>query len=467
MSKRRWLNQCVIAILMIALWPSGPALAQSTTVNYTTTITYQNIDTTTAHIVILFYAEGSTSPISISRPDLAPGASATVAVGSLGTDPSGFKGSAVVKSDVKLSVLMTRVPDQNSISSRPIAHGFTAGTGELWFLNMITEETMFSIQNIDSRPADLALTFYSGATPTTITKTKVVAGGSQSFDLSEIPELAENYYSAVHVVSHRSGTSDIGKIAGMKVQTNSDSSTNTASESLTQSGNKLYMPLAICKGTYGTSTQFFVFNPDGTKSTKVTVSYNSGKKEAKTISALSGAYFHACTPSGTKKGFNGSAIISSASTPIMATGMVKEAGIYTDYYGQAVGTNKLSVPYANYSKANFSSGSRQRTNISIMNLGGGLAKGKVKVYYYDKNGNLVGTHSLGAIASGGKVDSSPSSIGTAGAEFGYYSDGTTGGSAIIQGPAGSNLMATTWITKVTGKNKYVGEIYNAIPASGN
>jgi hypothetical protein len=467
MSKIRWLNPCIIVILMFALWPPISVSAESTTVNYTTTITYQNIDTTIAHVTILFYAEGSSSPISIARPDLAPGASATVSVGAMGSGSSGFQGSAVVKSDVKLTVLMMRVPDQNSVYSRPIAAGSTTGTGELWFLNMYTNETLFSIQNIDTKTADLTLTFYGGSAPITVTKTKITTGGSQSFDLSEISDLTESYYSAVHVVSHRSGTTVIGKIAGMKMQTNSNYSTNTAIESLIQSGKKLYMPIAICQGTYGTSTTFFVFNPDSSKSTKVTVTYSSGKYQSQTIQALSGSWFHACAPSGTKAGFSGYASITSASTSVMALGVVKEAGIYTDYYGQAVGTYKLSIPYANYSTANFSSGARQRTSISIMNLGSALASGKVKVYYYDKNGKLLGTHSLAALASGAKLDSSPASIGSVGAEFGYYSDGTTGGSAIILGPSGSNLMATTWVTSVTGKSKYVGEIFNAIPASEN
>jgi len=98
-----------------------------------------------------------------------------------------------------------------------------------------------------------------------------------------------------------------------------------------------------------------------------------------------------------------------------------------------------------------------------MNLGTSLASGAVKVKYYDKTGKLVGTHSLPAFANGAKVESAANKIGSAGAEFGYYSDGTSGGSALIEGPAGSNLMAAVWAMSNPVKGTLVGEMYNAIP----
>jgi len=64
------------------------------------------------------------------------------------------------------------------------------------------------------------------------------------------------------------------------------------------------------------------------------------------------------------------------------------------------------------------------------------------------------------------LDTNPSQLGTAGAEFGYYADGNDGGSVVIDGPVGSSLIAVAWTTRVAGTSLYTGETYNAIGFSG-
>ncbi len=467
MFHKHWLYAILIFTILFAWVPVSTVRAQ-TTVNFTTTITYQNTGSSVAHVSILFYPEGVTTPISISRPDLAVGASATVSIGSLGGS-AGFKGSAVVKSDVQLSVLMTQIPNTSSVKARPMATGFSSGTADLWFINIQngTDKSVFSIQNIDSRNADLSLTFYGSSSPVVLKKTNIPAGGSVFFDLSKITELPTGSYNAVHVISNQSGSTAVGKIVGMHMLMAGNPANDTAIESLTQSAKTLYMPIAICQGTASISTSYFIFNPDPANSTSIKVAYNSGKSETRTLAALSGGWFHACMPSGTSAGYDGNATITSSTVAVMAQGLIKNGGVNTNFYGQAVGSSRLAVPYANYSASQYTTQTRQRTSISIVNMGGSLASNTVSVQYYDKNGRLVGTHKLGAIGSGGRATSSPASIGSAGNEFGYYSDGTTGGSAIIVGPAGSNLMATVWVSSMTGSKTYTGEVYNAISAVTN
>ena len=79
--------------------------------------------------------------------------------------------------------------------------------------------------------------------------------------------------------------------------------------------------------------------------------------------------------------------------------------------------------------------------------------------YYDKSGNLVGTKWLAAIPAGGKVNSTAE--GLMGGEFGYYADNTYGGSAIVEGPAGSQLAVVVRIQQMAGQIG-VGEDYNGI-----
>lgn len=105
MKKLRTKCLAIALAFVLSLLPY-PVNAQTGTVGFSTTITYQNIGATVAHVTLLFYSEGQSTPISIARPDLPVGASATVAMGSLGTT-AGFRGSAVVKSDVQLAVIMT------------------------------------------------------------------------------------------------------------------------------------------------------------------------------------------------------------------------------------------------------------------------------------------------------------------------------------------------------------------------
>jgi len=464
MKKIRFRSLALVLAVILAFLPSS-AFAQTGTVGFSTVITYQNIGSSTAHITLLFYPEGQSNPISIARPDLPIGASATVATGSIGAS-AGFRGSAVVKSDVQLAVTMTQIPSVNTAKSRPMATGFIQGTGEIWFLHTYKgspASTILSVQNLDNKPANLSLSFYGGSSPVEITKNNVPAGTAAYFDLGTLAALNTGYIGTVHIKSVRSGTSTIGKIAGMQLNQTNTGNGVVANDSFSQVGKKVYMPVALCSALGGMSTSYYVYNTDKTTTTTVTIAYSSGKKGTLTLPPTQGAWYNACLPSGTTTGYSGHAVVTSSATDILVLGHAKDAGMSATFYGQSVGSNKLAVPYANYSTSHYTAGTRLRTTIYVMNMGSSLGSGTVKVKYYDKNGKLLGTHSLGSIASGAKVESTPAKIGSAGAEFGYYTDGSTGGSAIVEGPAGSNLMAAVWVVANPAKGSYVGEMYNAIP----
>lgn len=456
----------IVLTLMVFMHPL-PVNAQTVGFTFSTVITYQNVGTETAHVTVLYYPEGQSTPISIPRPDLPTGASASVSVGSLGS-PSGFRGAAVVKSDVPLAVLTTQVPSSTTIKARPMASGFAQGTSDVWFLALYKSpafNSTLSIQNLDSAAANLKLTFYGGATPVVITRNNVSANGSIYLRLADLTELGTSYSGAVHVEATRLLGGAKGKVAGIQLDSSTDGITSQAVESINQLGTKLYMPYAICSGLAGMSTTYYVFNSNETTASTITVRYSSGKVDSRSLAPLTGGWFHACSPSGTVTGYSGYANITSSASNIMAVGLIKNGGMSAIYSGQAVGTSRIALPYANYSTAYFGNGQRQRTTISVMNLGGSLAAGAVKVHYYDKNGTLIGTHSLPALSTGVKVDSNAALSGKNGVEFGYYTDGSTGGSAMVEGPVGSNLMATGWVVSNPSTGKYAGETYNGIPQS--
>ena len=88
-----------------------------------------------------------------------------------------------------------------------------------------------------------------------------------------------------------------------------------------------------------------------------------------------------------------------------------------------------------------------------------MAAGEVVVKYYNNQGVLVGTEPMPAIPTGGKVNSTAENVAP---EFGYNSDGTYGGSAIVQGPAGSQLAVIVRVQTTSG-SLIVGEDYSGIP----
>ncbi len=468
MKKSSWLQIWSLTIIMsMILFPVTSVFAAGT--GFSTTITYQNVGMDIAHITILYYPEGQSTPISIARPDLPVGASATVSIGNLETTPASFKGSAVIKSDVEVAVLMTQIPTTVSIKARPLTGATTKGSASIWLLYVAKNTgttAILSVQNLDNNPANIKFTFYGGVNPVIISKNNIPVGGSAYVDLADLNDLPNLYVGSVLVESVRAGNNTPGKITGMSLYSAGTSTDANATESITGGGTTIYMPVAMCYALGGLNSSYFVFNTDPIQSATVTVTYNTGKFESQSLASRTGRFFSACTPKSTASGYSGYATIKSNGPLILAKGLIKNMGVSATYIGQSTGAEKLAFPYALYSASQFSTGQRSQTTISVMNLGGNLAAGAVKAKYFGKDGKLIGTYSFPAFYSGVKIDTNAAQLGAAGAEFGYYSDGTTGGSVILEGPVGSSLMAVGLVLNVVSAGVYSGEMYNGISPVG-
>lgn len=84
-------------VLMLAMIPAVGAQSPAYQASFTTSITYQNVETEDSSIQIDFYNESSATPIQLSQPDLAGGA--WVLRSSSGTSTAlttAFRGSAVL-----------------------------------------------------------------------------------------------------------------------------------------------------------------------------------------------------------------------------------------------------------------------------------------------------------------------------------------------------------------------------------
>src|SRR5574341_732325 len=91
----------IVMVLALALaGVSLPVFGQAYNTQFTTSITYQNVDTAaTTALQIIFYPGGSGTGIPITRPNLNAGAGTSLFVGSLSQINPGFQGSAVIQSD--------------------------------------------------------------------------------------------------------------------------------------------------------------------------------------------------------------------------------------------------------------------------------------------------------------------------------------------------------------------------------
>jgi|GEM_PF-3883264 len=449
---------------MVWTLPVGSVTAASPT--YTTSITYQNIGSDIAHVTITYIPDGGLDPVALVQPDLPIGASQTVILSNLDPATASTRGSIQIKSDVEIAILSSQVPVNTTIIGRGLSTASQAGSSQAWLPNLQKASgviTVLALQNQDTVAADFKLIFYGGTSPVVVEKTAIPAGASTYVDLTELTALGASYSGTALVQSTQTGTTNPGRVSGVSLISTGISTEVFATESIASGGNKLFMPLALCYGMGGMSTTYYVFNTDASQSTTVSVAYSNGKIDTANIPARTGRFFNACSPSGVLSGYSGSAIISSTGPGILSVGRIKLLGMAATFVGQSGGASRLALPSAIYSTAGYSSGQKYRTQIIVMNLGSNLAAGTVKAKFYGKDGALAGTYSFPAFAANTRQDVNAAKLGAVGAEFGYYNDGSSGGSMVIEGPAGSSLMAIAWQTRVAGSGTFAGDAYNAIP----
>lgn len=483
-----------VVALAFSVVTAGPAYAGAYGVKFVTSITYQNVGSGPAGIRLQFFPERNGTPVNVTLATLPQNAGTSVYVGNLSELSSGFKGGAVMSSDQPIVATMVQVP-QSTIKNRPLSNGFSPSEGGANVLiatvlkNTFDANTQFSVQNVDSAAADLTLTFVnsdtSAAAVPPVTVDALPAGSVAYFDATTVAGLPATFNGSVTISAKRDGTTTDGKIVATALELGINKNDASAFEGVTGGSPTVYMPSAICNAFGGQSTAYAVQNTNTSGNVNVTVTYlardtnnaastNQTFTGTATIAPGAKASFNGCGatggPAGMPSGYSGSAKIEATGGNIVAIAKVFGAGLSAATPGVSAGAAKLAVPYVRYSVSAFDSGAanRQRTFLAIQNVGpADLAAGAVTVKYLDKNGAVVGTHSLPAIAVNAKTNSNPLFInntsgtaGGAGDEFGYYTDGSFGGSAIVEGPAGSQLVVVARVAAAGAGEDYNGIVIN-------
>ncbi|HWQ15655.1 MAG TPA: hypothetical protein VNL77_22835 [Roseiflexaceae bacterium] len=467
---------------------TGPAYGQAYGTKFITSITYQNVGGAPASIRLQFFSERSGTAITKTLDPLAAGAGTSVFIGGLSELQSSFKGGAVMSSDQPIVATMVQIPQGGVIRNRPVSNGFGVNDGAADFLiatvlkNTFNANTQFSVQNVDSMGADLTVKFVSadaatlGQTIATLTETNLPPGSVVYYDAGALTQLGGAFNGSVTISAKRTGTQNPGKVVATAMELGITKKDASAFEGVAGGSNVVYMPSAICNAFNGQTTAYAVQNTNTSGDVNVTVNYlaspngtgtNQSFSDSATIPAGAKASFNACAK--LPPGYSGSATITATGGNIVAISKVFGAGLSTAAPGVGTGAQTLALPYVRFSQTQFASGARQRVFIAVQNVGDAdLAAGQVTVTYYDKNGAVVGTHALGAIAKGAKLSSNPTlatpaatpASGATLGELGYYADNTFGASAVVRGPAGSRLVAVARVTSAG-----VGEDYNGIPVT--
>lgn len=460
---KKILSLIVVLIVLMGFNPLH-ANAQAYTTIFTTAITYQNVGTGPAAVTVSFYATPTTTtPVIVTRPELAPGASTSLHLGSLTTIPAGFRGSAVMQSDQPLLATMVQLPQGTSpgTRNRPLSNGFSEGTNTVLIAtvlkNTFDTNTIFSVQNIDSSARTLTFKFYNtSAVKVHEFSTLVQPGAAYYVDAGTLAGLGTSFNGSAVIESG-------GNIVGGAMELSIAGSGASAFEGVGTGARRVYMPSALCNA-FGANTAFAVQNTSLTTPTSVTVTYSNGRTETKTIGAGAKQSFVACNAPGMPVGFSGSATIESTATDIIAIGKAYGSGLSTAFVGASTGASRIALPYVRWANnTNWANGSQQRVFLTIQNIGTtDLAAGTVTVRYIDKNGVQVGsTHTLGAIPAGGKVNSNATNAGLT--EFGVYPDGSFGGGAIVTGPTGSQLAVVARVSTQIAPNTFASEDYSGMP----
>ncbi len=471
---KKFLSVLSIAFVIVMAFGFNytPVYAYAYGSDFISTIHYQNVGAATANVTISIYNQAGEITATAPVTQLEPGGATSLYAGTISGLSADFMGSAVISSDQPLATTIAQV-GSGSVKNQPLSNGFSSGSDRVFIPTVLKNKfyfnSVFSVQNIDSVNADLTLTFKTTEGMEIIEKVyDIPTRSSYVVDMGNTSMIPSSEFNgSVFIEAVQTGTSNPGSIVttSMELQFNGYNAYAFNGVPLTETSNKIYMPSAVCKfGPNNDSTSAYaVQNPNAT-AISVTVTYSNDHVDGPyTIAPYAKRSFDGCA-TGNPKGFLGSAIVTSIGGNVHAVGKVYGGGLYPAHLGFSAGSNKIALPFVRWTEDHWYDGTGQRSYIAIQNIGtSSIADGEVKVYYYDKDGNLLGSHTLGALAVGGKANSHPYYIGPAGYEFGTYPDGSSGGGAIVEGPAGSQLAVVVRVQKYTGGGNSVGEDYEGIP----
>jgi len=461
---------------------------------FTTRIYVQNPNPNPASGIVNFFDElGSGMPHSVNVPfNLNSNGSTEILIGSLSGLGSGWKGSAVISADQPVVAASMQVPPSGY--GHMMSNAFTSaeGTSNLFLTTFLrdvgSEVSLFGVQNIESEAINIRARFIDTAGNPVITPTLVLqANTAKFFDAANAaatigPSFPITFNGSVVVTATKVSDGSPARIVGISETRRNDTGSSPnrfrayAFEAipLSAGAQTIYMPTALCKSGPGSQTTFFAIqNLSFTSPTVITVTYTAvtgslPSPNVQNLPPLAKVSVDPCQTNGAAA-YSGAATITSSSQPIAAVGKAAQTSgpltqprFTTAFLAQASGASRLAVPYIRWNPP----GTDFRSFVAIQNIGStSIPAGQLTVTYYAQDGTVAANcTSVVAMPVGAKLNSTAAN--TFPADFtcspavGLSSSFI--GSAVIQGPSGSNLLAVVRNFAPAASAQIHTEDFNAI-----
>lgn len=429
----------LIVALAAALVAPGPVQAQSNSgaVTWTSSIYYFNTDDAAGELAVDYYTNdgtwaGTTAPDENHKINVPAHGSGEVYIGEVNVN-SGFKGSAILSSSVKIVAIYEQSPNSGPNFSRLLYSAFDAAQGSdtiyvpAFSRNTKGYMTQLGVQNVSDVAAKITVDVYdkNGAAVGHAEQTGV--GSQTSFILSADPKAQQ----VVYKPTTQTDFSAIVKITKSNpADPGNDPLAVAAVEELQMNGRRAYafeavptattgpilMPSFLCKSGHGAQTTYYAIQNVGDTDTSVVIKAYKDTGDplgvdypiAK-IPAHGKFAFNACSLTKTKAG-SGWAVIQSKGygtngqpQPLAVMGKVQGGdGLATAFTGMTDGSDQVFLPYVLWTATPVKS---YRSTIGITNAGGA---GKAQVTFY-RNDEKSFTFSVD-LKKNGKLTFDPSTV---------------------------------------------------------
>lgn len=466
--------------IILTIFTTSSASSQAYPLSFDTSITFQNVGTSTATVTFSFYNQGSSQARTDTRTLAAKAGDSYSAIATNSIVPPGFWGSARLSANQSIVATLVQLPPSSSaLKNRPLSNATLNGASQILIptllKNTFNTTSKFAIQNLSSDSIDITVNLYNASNPTAaplvVKRYDIAPGLSAYFDMGNrvsIPIAASNFNGSAVISAVKTDTTQARNVFGTIIELSTNANRAKAFESVTGGTATQYMPSALCNDSDGLGsnlqTAFAVQNVATSGTANVTIYYSNGVQNSATVAAGAKVSFNTCTDQG-NNAFSGAARIEAPGGTIVAMGKAFQSStnLETAYVGQGVGSFKLALPYIRYaSNSLYNNGSRQRSIVFIQNVG--TTNANVTVRYINKVGTEVGTHTINNIAPGTVVSSRSINAGSSTAlqEFGNpegNGGAGYGGGVIIESTRAVVTVARVY-TRDTSTGTDVAEDYN-------
>jgi len=323
-------------------------------------------------------------------------------IGSVGSLPGTFAGSAVLSADVPIVATYVQFAASGDYG-RALYSGFDASKAATPFfvptilLNTFNTTSRVGVQNVESFEVEATLTFKETGGTDIVHTVDIPAQASYIFMAGDIPGMRDPFNGALRIDGVKKGdVTTEGRLVVVSQEGHVSGRAAYAFEGVAGGSTKVYMASLLCNYRSENQVSYYAVQNAGDVATDVNITFydtSGGLIGTASKTGLGSGEKWSVNPctEGVPNGTSGSAVIESAGEPLIAIGKVAASnGMVTSFLGEPTGNTKVAAPYirwANDPTAEFTA------YVAVMNVGTADAT-NIVARYYDGAGTLAGTHTI-------------------------------------------------------------------------